>query len=155
MFCNPVDLGTFIRIHALRVAVHTVIHVHKPLRACTLAHAYLCAHTGAAHPRLLPVQPCLEAFGTIYTATNNFALDTTRANMLYITAREQYRAIQSDMRYTMCERLTKTVTRDITGSHGYVTRTRFFFLFPISPLFPSRDLGPTVPLHGPALYHMT
>ena len=47
------------------------------------------------------------------------------------------------------------VTRDVTGSHGYVTRTRFFFLFPISPLFPSRDLGPTVPLHGPALYHMT
>ena len=47
------------------------------------------------------------------------------------------------------------VTRDVTGSHGYVTRTRFFFLFPISPLFPSHDLGPTVPLHGPALYHMT
>ena len=40
----------------------------------------------------------------------------------------------------------------VTGtSHGHA----FFFLFPISPLFPSRDLGPTVPLHGPALYHMT
>ena len=51
--------------------------------------------------------------------------------------------------------LPQPVTRDVTGSHGYVTRTRFFFLFPISPLFPSRDLGPTVPLHGPALYHMT
>ena len=47
------------------------------------------------------------------------------------------------------------VTRDVTGSHGYVTRMRLFFLFPISPLLPSRDLGPTVPLHGPALYHMT
>ena len=125
MFCNPVDLGTFIRIHALRVAVHTVIRVHgytrvhEPLRACTLAHAYLRAHTGGAHPRLLPAQPCLEAFGTIYTATNNFALDTTRANMLYITAREQYRAIQSDMRYTMCEKLTETRYGDTAHSSAW------------------------------------
>ena len=40
----------------------------------------------------------------------------------------------------------------VTGtSHGHAFS--FYFLSPL--YFPSRDLGPTVPLHGPALYHMT